>query len=173
MAITVAASIPQILHGEASASRAYEVKAAFVYNFAKFIEWPPEAFADETVPITLCILGHSQLGNALETIKGKPIKGRILEIKYAAKDTSLQACHMLFISASERTHLAEIFASLKVRPVLTIGDMKRFAHTGGMINFFMTNNRIRFEINLDRAEQASLKISSKLLNLATIVKGDG
>ena len=148
----------------------YLVKSAFLYNFAKFTEWPAQESADESIPINICILGVDPFDGALETIKGKTAQNRNLEIKHVARVEDLKACHILFISASERNHLPRILDALKDSPVLTVGDMKEFAQQGGIINLTTEQNKIGLEINVEAAERAGLKISSKLLKLAKIVR---
>jgi len=150
----------------------YRVKAAFVYNFAKFIDWPAEAFPNGRAPLALCILGKDPFGVALETIKGKTVKDRKLVIQHLARIEDLERCHILFISASEEKHLERILKTLKGSNVLTIGEVRQFAELGGMIHLTMKENKVRFEINVDAAERAGLKISSKLLKLAEVVRDE-
>ena len=158
-------------HASATPSREYKVKAAFLYNFAKFVEWPDEAFADDNTPMTIGILGEDPFGNILEqTIKGKTVKSRKLKIERFKQISDVDTCHILFISSSEEKHLTEVLEFLKDSDLLTVGEMKRFAHSGGIINFIIEENRIHFEINIDAASRAQLKISSNLLKLAKIVR---
>jgi len=152
------------------ASREYQVKAAFVYNFVKFVEWPAKAFYDDQSAIILAIVGDDPFGTAIETIKGKKAKGKSLVINSFAKIEDVDKCHILFISRSEERHLDSILARVRNRHVLTIGDMEDFAQRGGIIHFVTSGNRIGFKINVDAAERAGLKISSRLLKLADIVR---
>jgi hypothetical protein len=150
----------------------YQVKAAFLYNFAKFVDWPVEALPESSTDMILCILGEDPFGTDLEeTVQGKLVNGRRLGIKRFKSPSGLKGCHILFISSSEGNRVAEILATLRGASVLTIGEMERFARLGGIINFTMEDNKVRFEINVDAAAQAGLKISSKVLKLATIVRG--
>ena len=151
----------------AEASREYLIKAAFLYNFAKFTDWPADAFATPDTPLTICVLGEDPFGAALDAIDGKEIKGRTVAIRRLADATGVDACHVIFISASETPRLAAIFQTLRGRPVLTVADIPDFARTGGIINL-KTNkeDRIRFDINVGSAQQARLRMSSKLLSLA-------
>lgn len=148
----------------------YLVKAAFLYNFAKFVEWPADAFVDDHSPITLCILGQDPFGEALDSIKNKTIRGRELMIKQHANIENLESCHMLFISQSEKNNLSRIFEKINGWNVLTLGDMENFTQDGGIINLITRENKIRFEININAAQHSNLKISSQLLKLAIIVK---
>jgi len=147
------------------------VKSAFIYNFAKFIEWPSGAFADSAAPLVLGVLGHDPMQTALKSVAGKMIGTHPLVIKAAASNESLSACHMLFISGAEHANLASILNRLGHRPVLTIGDSEGYARKGVIINLVKARGKIRFQINLEAAKRCGLNISSKLLKLATIVKG--
>jgi hypothetical protein len=151
----------------------YQVKAVFLYNFAKFVEWPPEAFADASAPVILGIIGDDPFGAVLDrTIKGKTVNGRALLVKRAKQVRDLKGCHIVFISASERERLAQILEALSRSSVLTIGETERFVHLGGIINFIIEANKVHFEINVDVARRAQLKISSKLLTLAKLIRDD-
>lgn len=145
----------------------YQLKSAFLYNFAKFIVWPPETFADDTSPFVIGVLGRSPFDSQLEqTVAGKKINRHpitVQPIKSAVEGTN---CHILFICDSETKRLPAILKSLKDTPVLTVSETDHFTEQGGMINFVQEANKIRFQINNDAAKAARLKISSKLLNLA-------
>ena len=155
----------------AGPSRKYLVKAAFLYNFAKFTVWPAEAFADPSTPLRLCLLGKDPFQGALDSLAGKTVRKRKLEIHRLTKTTALGKCHLLFVSASENKRLATILKVLRGMPVLAVGDMPNFAHSGGIINLKTVRNKVRFEINVNAARRAHLKFSSKLLRLAEIVRG--
>ncbi len=158
---------PRSSAAAAELSREYLIKAAFLYNFAKFTDWPASAFATPDMPLTICVIGEDPFGAALDAIDGKEIKGRIVAVRRPTGETGADSCHVIFISASERPRLAGILGSLRDRPVLTVADMPDFARAGGIINL-KTNkeDRIRFDINIGRAQQAGLRMSSKLLSLA-------
>lgn len=157
------------VHAESSPTREHLIKAAFLYNFARFVDWPDEAFPDEHTPLVLCIFGKDPFGDALESIQGKRIRGRKLAIQHLGRIENLEQCHILFISASEEHHLSEILSHIKTKNILTVSDMSRFARRGGAINFITVKSKIRFEINVDATDTVGLKISSKLLKLAQIV----
>jgi hypothetical protein len=149
----------------------YQVKAACLYNFAKFVDWPPRAFADQKSPIVFGVLGENPFGNTLEgIIKNKTINGRTLMIKRSRRAEDLKDCHILFISHSEEARQAQILKSLEGLSILTVGDTEEFLANGGIINFKMQNNKVRFEVNKVTAERAALKISSELLDLAIAVR---
>lgn len=151
-------------------AREYEVKAAFLYNFAKFVEWPAKPLADTSATIIIGVLGEDPFGGALETIKGKTIEGRQVVTKRFKTVRDLEFSHILFISSSEKEHLAEIMKTLKGMNVLTVGETERFVEVGGIINLYIESNKVRFEINVDNAERAGLRLSSRLLNVAKVVK---
>ncbi len=149
----------------------YQIKAAFLYNFARFVEWPPEKSGEAGDPLAICIVGENPFGNTLdELIKNKAISGRQLVVRRLKVGQSARDCQVAFISSSEKKHMQSFLESLEGASVLTVGDVEGFAAMGGVINFTMEESRVRFEVNLDAAERAGLKISSKLLSLAKIVR---
>jgi hypothetical protein len=156
---------------ESSSVREYQVKAAFLYNFAKFVEWPAGSFVDDNSPIILCIIGHDPFGELLNALRDKVIDGRRFLIKRISSVEALEECHILFISSSERRNLSQILQIVKNKSVLTVGDTNGFAQSGVVINIIPAERRLGFEINVEAAQRAQLKISSQLLKLARIVKG--
>ena len=155
----------------------YRVKAAFLYRFVKFVEWPGEALPDTHNTITIGVLGEGDIYAALESlVEGKQAKGRKLVIQQFREPEDLEFCHVLFIGRSEKnseqeeSRLKEILKGLKGSSTLTVGEAEGFAQIGGMINFIIVESKVRFEINVGAAREANLKISSKLLRLARIVK---
>ena len=149
----------------------YQVKAAFLYNFAKFVEWPPQAFQRPGEPIAVCVVGQDRFEGALEeTVKGKEAEGRPLVVRNVTVAKGFAGCQILFVSASERKHFPGILSSAKQCGLLTVGEAEGFASAGGMINFKREGGRVRFEINVEAAQQRELRISSKLLMLAETVK---
>ena len=148
----------------------YQVKAAFLYNFAKFVEWPPGSFSDGSAPLRICIFGQDPFGQELRDItREKTVNGRKLQVDQVVDLRLARTCHILFIPSSEKAQLTRIFESLRGTDALTVGDAKGFVQQGGMINFVLENNRVQFEVNRKAAEQAGLKISSKLLSVAKVV----
>jgi hypothetical protein len=164
-------SLALLLPADASAQESqpseYQVKAAFLFNFAKFVEWPPETFAGATSPLVVGILGDSPFGGDLErTIQNKTINNRLIVVKSLHSLAEATNCQVLFISTSEKKRLAEIFDGLHGASVLTVSETDGFTEAGGMINFVWEGKKIRFEINNDAARKANLKINSKLLSVA-------
>ena len=155
---------------DSSDSSEYLIKAGFTYNFAKLMEWPSGAFAQPDSPIVIGVLGTDPFNGTLDQVlKGKQANGRAFEVKHLKWGADLRGCNILFVSDSETGHLDELFHSIKGLPVLTIGETPGFAQRGGIINFVVEDNRVRFEIDVDAAKQANINISSRLLSLATIV----
>ncbi len=160
-------------------AKATKVKAAYLYNFAKFIEWPDDALGDEEAPFVIGVLGDDPFGRSLDdTVKAKKIATRAVEIRRLrwskqVDRAKLEGCHILYISNSERSRLKQIVAALEDQPVLLVADMPGFASDGGMIGFVLEKQRIIFEINREALEQAKLKASARLLKLARIVQVKG
>lgn len=148
----------------------YKIKAAFIYNFAKFVEWPQQAFVNNNSPVIIGVLGRDPFGDILDdTVKNKTIgKRKIVVTRY--KDVSnIGVCHILFISSSEKKRLLKIADKLKGTSILTVGEVKNFARKGGIIGFVRKEDTIGLEINLTNARQAKLKISSKLLKISKVI----
>jgi len=159
---------------DSSDSSEYLIKAGFIYNFAKFVEWPTAAFAQPDSPIVIGILGTDPFGNLIDRIvENKKIGARGLVVKRLRWGTDLKdlrECKILFVGASERGHLDELMQVVKGLPILTVGETPGFAERGGVIRFVLEDNRVRFEINVEAAHQADLTISSRLLTLARIIQ---
>ncbi len=156
--------------GAAEVLSEYQVKAAFLLHFVKFVEWPTAS--SPSTPITICVLGKDPFEGELDQIvRRKTVDGRPLEIRKMTGLASLSACAVVFVSPSETRRFDAIRAALASGNTLTVGDSEGFAQRGGMINFVMENHRVRFQVNVAAAEKAHLKISSRLLQLAILVKG--
>lgn len=143
----------------------YQVKAAFIVNFAKFVDWPIDALGDGG-SLVVGVVGDDPFGWALDQLSGNTVNGRRLRIKRLRWGDNLRACQILFVSNSEVKHLGKIMENIRGTSILTIGEMPQFNQSGGMIRFVIQNNKVRFEINAAAAGQARLKISSKLLALS-------
>jgi hypothetical protein len=149
----------------------YRVKAAFLYTFAKFVEWPAPSFKGPDDPIAICVAGQNPFGHMLEdTVSGKTLEGRFFVVRYLPDALQAGGCHILFVSASERKNVGAILESIRTPGVLTVGESEGFAMNGGVINFKLDSGKVRFEINPDAAAKAGLSIRSNLLSLAQIVK---
>jgi hypothetical protein len=150
---------------QAQTANEYQVKAAFIFNFAKFVEWPSDAFGEGGV-LVVGVVGDDPFGRALDQLNGNTANGRRLRIKRLRWDEDLRSCQILFISNSERRHLGKIMDNIRGTSVLTIGEMPQFNQAGGIIKFVIQDDKVRFEINAGAAGQARLRISSKLLALS-------
>jgi YfiR/HmsC-like len=167
----LAALLLLAFRAQGQAIEEYQVKAAFLYNFAKFVEWPSQAFQTPQDPIVVCVLGHNPFGKALEeVIRGKSIEGRVFALRLVADADEASTCQILFVGSSEGRRFRSLWGNLKPAGILTVGETVGFAAGGGVINFKLDSGRVHFEINVDAAERAQLRISSKLLSLAQIVK---
>jgi YfiR/HmsC-like len=150
----------------------YQVKAAFLFNFAKFVEWPSSSLPDPSAPLRICILGRDPFGEELRNItKEKTVSGRKLQIDQVVDLRQARTCQILFIASSEKAQLKETLDALQGANVLTVSDTNGFLEQGGMINFVLENDRVQFGVNRKAAEKAGLKISSKLLSVAKLVVG--
>lgn len=150
----------------------YQVKAAFLYQFSKFVEWPPQTFSTSQYTICIGAVDGGPMAGALQSIEGKETKGRRVVVRRFKAPEELEFCHILYIGAAMANRLPEILDRLKGTSTLTVSDIDRFARRGGMINLITVEDKIRFEINVEAAERAKLQISSQLLKLARIVSGE-
>jgi hypothetical protein len=159
--------------GEPAAATEYQIKAAFLYNFALFVEWPPDA-APPGTPFLIGIFGEDPFGADVgEAMKDETVNGRPIVIKHFSRVEDLEFSHILFIRAAERARLRSILDAVHRWSALTVGETERFTEQGGMVNFTLKGNRVRFEINREATARAGLKISSKLLNLAEEIRDSG
>jgi hypothetical protein len=147
----------------------YHMKAAFVFNFAKFIQWPTQAFRTPTDPFVICVLGQDQMANSLrETVNGNAIEGRAAIVRQVTVDQVTGDCNILFVGSTA----AKRFRSSRQEStgLLTVGETPGFAAEGGAINLKLEDGKLRFEINVAAAQGQQLHISSKLLSLAEVLK---
>ena len=148
-----------------------EVKAAFVFNFIKFVEWPSSAFQSPVDPVLLTVLGNDPIGAALVSLDGKKVSGRRVVVRKVPSISGLERCHVLFVGASESAAIAPVLRIVQRWPVLTVADFEGFAALGGTIGFIRRDNRVGFEINEESARKAGLDVNAKLLYLGKIVPG--
>jgi hypothetical protein len=148
----------------------YQLKAAFLFNFAKFVDWPAGSFSSPQSPFFICILGVDPFGHVMDdTLQGKTIGAHAVVIQRVKDSAELRHCQMTFVSSSERLRVPEIIEASKGTSTLLVGESAGFAVAGGAIQFDLEENRVRFLINTDAAERAGLRVSSKLLSLAKVV----
>jgi hypothetical protein len=154
-------------------SKEYQVKAAFLYNFAQFALWPATAFTNTSEPFQIGVLGDNPFGKSLEEIvRGETIQGRQIVIVQSSHVEKLTDCQILFVSKSEAAHLNDVFTKLDSKPVLTVSEDPAFISHGGVINFYREGAKVRFEINPDAASKNGLKLSSELLRVGKIIHTD-
>ena len=143
----------------------YQVKAAFVFNFARFVTWPAGAFASADSPLVIGLLGHGPLASALQkTLDGKTVEGRPLSVKQVE---SAEGAHILVISPAREDRLPDLLKPLVDRPVLTVSETKSFLKCGGMIRLGLVEDKVRFSINAAAVEKAGLTVSSQMLQYAS------
>ena len=172
MLTIIATMASPLLQAHGQDAGEYAVKAAFLYNFAKFVEWPPEAMGGGSSPLVLGVLGDDPFHGAIDqVVAGKTANGRPLVVRRLKWGQDLRQCHILFISSSERKRLAEVLGALRGASVLTVADMDQFGQQGGMIQFVIEQSKVRFDINVGAAQTVRLKFSSKLLALARNARG--
>lgn len=185
--VLIATSMATLAAAGDAANREYRIKAAFLYNFIKFVDWPKEKMADSNEPIVIGIIGSRDFVKAFEPVKHKKIKNRRISIKYFEgyeklkksptgnnsqwnqRMRTLKNCHVLLLCSSDEIpidNLRQIIGELNASPVLTVGETRDFLESGGVVNFLMEDKKIRFEINAAAAENSKLRVSSKLLRLA-------
>lgn len=152
--------------------REYLIKAAIIYNVAKFTRWPAAAFASADAPLRLCVLGADPFGEALATIDGKRVGDRTLRTRLIAGGTQVAGCHVLFVGASEAGRLDAVLAATHGAAILTVADMPDFSRAGGMVALHVVEDRTRFDVNRRAADRAGLELSAKLLRLADRVFQD-
>ena len=149
----------------------YPVKLAFLYNFTKFVEWPSGSYRSAESPLAICVVGADPFSPDLEgELRTRSVGGHPVEIKRSTPRDNLNACQIVFVPLTEETQATRIVMGLRGSSTLTIGEAEGFAMLGGIINLTVEGSKVRFEINLLAANRAGLKISSKLIGLATIVK---
>ena len=151
----------------------FQVKAAYLYNFGRFVEWPDQDALDKSEAFEICVLGADPFGPTLDaTLARETIAGKNVMAKRISKPQEIDSCRIVFISSSEEGHLKEVLAALDKTSVLTVSDIPRFSERGGMIGFILDGDRVRFDVNLASAQDARLTLSSELLKVATNVRKD-
>lgn len=157
--------------GDAPVASEAQVKAAFLFNFAKYVNWPESAFSNATAPMTIGVMGADPFADKMHLVEGKTINGRPFVIKHLASDSDANGCQILFISHSESSWMARILDKVSALPILTVGEDA--PQNGGVINFVLKNGNVRLAIDLAAARKAGLTISSRLLSVADVVRGKG
>jgi hypothetical protein len=155
------------LRAEASTEAEYRAKAMFLSKFPSFVEWPEEALPPGQAPFQVCVYGDFSFGTTLAAnTRGETVHGRRMEVKWMHKEKELRACHILFVSRSEAKHYKQVLDAVQGTSVLTVGETPDFLAAGGAISLLFQHNALQFEVNLDSASEAHLKLSSRMLALA-------
>lgn len=144
-----------------------QIKAGFLYTFVKYVDWPEDVFEASSNAVVIGVLGKDPFGAVLDTaVAGKKISGRVVQIKRCLRVEEVGACHVLFVNESEKERLREILTSLRGKKILTVSEAEGFLQQGGQIQLVMEDGRVRFDINMEAARDAGLKLSSHLLRVA-------
>lgn len=157
-------------NAQSSGLTEYQVKAAFIFNFAKFTDWPD---ASRDASLTVCIAGRDPFGNALSSFDGRNVGGREFRIRRIGTSEDLRGCHIVYITQSEERRLSNYLHAALNHPILTVSDIEGFVDSGGMIGLVVADERVQFDVNLTPTHAASLKLSSQVLRLARNVNGRG
>ncbi|MBL0122376.1 MAG: YfiR family protein [Betaproteobacteria bacterium] len=173
-ALLLALALTTVVRAQPDKPTEYQIKAAFLYNFAKFTDWGssnPAIAASQEGGFVLCVAGKDPFGSALAAIEGKLVQGQRLRIRLGVSPETISGCHMLFVSESEERRAPVFLKAVQQHPVLTVSDIEGFTDAGGMIGLVVADSRIQFDINLAPANRVNLKVSSQLLSLARSVSG--
>jgi YfiR/HmsC-like len=150
----------------------YQVKAAYLLNFTRYVEWPARAFDSPSEPITICVLGQDPFGSVLDaTLRGRTTQGRQASVRRVATVAETEGCHVVFISRETWRDQPDLPRRVRALGMLTVGESDEFAQQGGVISFVIQNEAVRFVVNADARDRAGLRISSRMLSLAAAVYG--
>jgi hypothetical protein len=159
-----------LLAGQATLAQAViteaQAKAAFVLNFARYVEWPASAFATRDAALVICLVGRDGLGSALSALEGRQVQGRPIKVRLGVAQDDAHACHVVFVSEPDERRALPILRALAGLPILSVSDLDRFIDIGGAIGIVIGDNRLQFEVNRVALEQANVKASASLLRLA-------
>jgi hypothetical protein len=167
LAVLVCTCLP-VMAAQTPAAGEYQVKAAFIFNFLRFVEWPPAALKQSGSTLSVCVLGDNVFETALDAYRGEVVGGRTVVIAYPRTLSEAERCHVLFVSPSERRRAYQVMKAMEGRSILTVSDIGNFTDLGGIIGFYMEQGYVRFDINLALARKADLKIGSQLLRHARV-----
>jgi hypothetical protein len=158
--------------GQRLAASEEQLKAAFTYNLAKFVEWPPASFASPAAPLRLCVAGRGPLPGVLFELDGKNVQGRELRVQQIGNTFDPGACHIVFVAAGAEMAFRDMLKQLRESAVLTVSDTSGFVEMGGVVELVLGEGRLQFDVNLSAARKAQLRLSANLLNLARNKKGN-
>jgi len=148
----------------------YQVKAVYLFNFARFVDWPADVFHDAAQPMTICVVGTDPFAGYLrDAIRDERVEDRALAVRELHRGETLDQCHIAFVSRSETGHFGEVLVQAAKQHVLTVSDIPDFVRAGGAIGFETRDNHVRIQLNMEAARAAGLTISSKLVRIASVV----
>lgn len=163
--------VPSVHGADLAVAKEYQIKAAFIFNFAHLFKWPDETFTSADTPFQICILGKDPFQVTMDvTVEGENIDGRPVKILRAAEIVEVMQCQIVYISSSEQARLEEILTALRNKPVLTVSDTDNFIEKGGMVKFFDQRNKIRLALYPEAVQESQLHVSAKLLKIAQITR---
>lgn len=172
LAVLLACGCTGAARGQGLAASEVQLKAAFTYNLAKFVEWPAASFASPAAPLRLCVAGRGALPSLLSELDGKSVQGRELRVQSIGHAFDPAACHIVFVAAGGEMPFRDMLRQLKESSVLTVSDTGGFVDLGGIIELVQGEGRLQFDVNLDAAQKASLRLSANLLKLARNRRGE-
>jgi hypothetical protein len=149
-----------------------QVKSAIILNMARYVDWPAESFSSDAAPISFCYVGQGALAAHLPSLRGKTVKGHPVSVRRMSSSGDIAGCHLVVLDATEYRTMANVLDRTRHLPILTVGDISGFSRDGGMVELLLQDGKVRFEINLAAARQSRLKVSSQLLKVARIVRGE-
>ena len=152
--------------------REYEIKAAFLLNFVRFVDWPADSQSAGR-PVSVCVVGSDSVDDSFKAIGGRRIRGRSIVYSRIRFPNEASACDVLFVADTEKARIPDLLPRVDGSHLLTVGETDRFVDVGGVIGFVYRKNELRFEVNLDAAQRAGIGIRSELLTLASDVRGGG
>jgi len=148
-----------------------KIKAAYLYNFTRFVQWPDSTNAATVVPFNICVLGKSPFRNSLDSLEKRTVKQRPIEVRYMKDISAIHNCQILYVSSSETRRLKNILPHLENKPILTVASIPDFVNRGGMLGLKLVDGKVRLEANLDTVNQSNLIISAKLLEVCWQIYG--
>jgi len=157
-------------HAQSRTATEYQVKAAFIYNFTKFIEWPEGTFDNATTPVILCVTPTNPFTEIFSSLNNMTVGRRKIEVRFSNDLSAVKECTILFLASSDKHFIKERLSIVQEKGVVTVGESKEFTRLGGMINFFIDQGKLRFEVNTQAAKHVGLKLGSQILMSAEIVK---
>jgi len=150
----------------------FKIKAAYLYNFTRFVQWPDSTFETKDDPFNLCVLGKSPFQNALVSVEKRTVNLHPIVVRYTKNSSAVQDCQLLYIASSETKRLGKILSTLHGKPILTVASMPKFINRGGMLGFALVKGKVRLEANLNNVSDTDLVIGAKLIEVSWQIVGN-